>query len=165
MRGHCGSKGMRRISQIALVGLLAGLLLGATGDNANRRFDDLGHKLMCRCGCNQVLLECNHVGCEYSDKMRGQLRSAIDRGDSDKVVLASFVEQYGAIVLAAPTTSGFNLVAWIMPFVALALGTVVAAWVVRLWKRRPRPQPAPARAFPPEQLDELRARARQETQL
>ena len=155
---------MKHIWQIAVVALLALLLLGATGDNPNRRFDDLGHRLMCRCGCNQVLLECNHVGCEYSDKMRGELKTAIDRGDSDKVILAGFVEKYGPVVLAAPTTSGFDLVAWIMPFVALSLGTLLAVWVVRLWKRRPRPQPAAASPLSPEP-DALRARARQETEL
>ena len=27
-----------------------------------RRFNKLGHSMMCTCGCGQVLLECNHVG-------------------------------------------------------------------------------------------------------
>ncbi len=156
---------MKRVSQLALLGLLGFLLLGATGDNPSRRFDDLGHKLMCRCGCNQVLLECNHVGCEYSDKMRAELKTAIDRGDSDKVVLAAFVEKYGTVVLAAPTTSGFNLVAWIVPFAALSLGTFVAAWIVRLWRRRRRPQPVVATTLTREQVEELRERARKETEV
>ena len=27
-------------------------------------FDKLGHvKLVCQCGCGQILMECNHVGC------------------------------------------------------------------------------------------------------
>jgi len=49
---------LRLISSIFL-GVL--LLLGA-GDNS-RRIDRLGHQMMCVCGCNQILLECNHVGC------------------------------------------------------------------------------------------------------
>jgi cytochrome c-type biogenesis protein CcmH len=155
---------MKRFSKLALVAAIAVLLLGA-GDNPARRFDDLGHKLMCRCGCNQVLLECNHVGCEYSEKMRGELKTAIDRGDSDKVILAAFVEKYGATVLAAPTTTGFNLVAWIMPFVALAVGTVLAAWVVRIWKRRQRPAAVVTTTVSAQQLEALRQRAREETEI
>ncbi len=155
---------MKHFSQIALVAVVGILLLGATGD-PGRRFDDLGHRLMCRCGCNQVLLECNHVGCQYSDKMRAELKTAVDRGDSDKVILAAFVDKYGATVLAAPTTTGFNLVAWIMPFAALALGTVVAAWIVRLWKRRRKPERVVATVITSDRVEELRERARQETEI
>jgi len=54
--------------QIVTVLLAATFLLGA--DPSGARFENLGHKLMCRCGCNQILLECNHVGCSYSEKMR-----------------------------------------------------------------------------------------------
>lgn len=153
-----------RFLQMALVAVVTILLLGA-GDDTARRFDDLGHKMMCRCGCNQVLLECNHVGCEYSDKMRAELKSALDRGDSDKVILASFVEKYGPTVLAAPTTHGFNLVAWIMPFLALAIGTVLAAWVIRLWKRHQRPATVVTGNVSASQLESLRKRAREETEI
>ncbi len=155
---------MKTITQIALVVVVGLLLLGATGD-PGRRFDDLGHRLMCRCGCNQVLLECNHVGCPYSEKMRTELKTAVDRGDSDKAVLAAFVEKYGPTVLAAPTTTGFNLVAWIAPFVALALGTVVAAWIIRLWQRRRRHEAVVATTLSGEQVEALRQRAREETQI
>ena len=65
---------MKCWSNCFLVAACAVFLLGANGDNA--RVTDLGHRLMCVCGCNQILLECNHVGCTYSDKMRQQLASA-----------------------------------------------------------------------------------------
>ncbi len=154
---------MKRLPQIALIAVTALLLLGA-GDDSGRHFDDLGHRLMCRCGCNQVLLECNHVGCEYSEKMRGELQQAINRGDSDKIIRAAFVEEYGTTVLAAPTTSGFNLVAWIMPFIALALGTGLAVWVVRVWKHHVHGA-ARATVATPMQPEALRKRAREETEI
>ena len=91
---------------------------------------------MCMCGCNQVLLECNHVGCPYSDRMRNELMAAIQRGDSDNLVLQSFVQKYGNTVLAAPTTSGFNRIAWIMPFVIFTLGISGVVILVRVWKSR-----------------------------
>src|ERR1700678_4307537 len=61
---------------LALVGFM-----GAGDDSA--RFKDLGHRMMCVCGCGQVLLECNHVGCTYSDKMRDQLQAALDKGNTN----------------------------------------------------------------------------------
>ena len=61
----------------AVIGLLTMLLLTlAPTDAQHARFTDLGHRMMCTCGCNQVLLECNHVGCTVSDKMSAELRGA-----------------------------------------------------------------------------------------
>jgi len=106
------------------------------------RFNDLGHRMMCTCGCNQVLLECNHVSCPVSPVMRNEVQAGIDRGDSDDLVLQAFVQKYGAIVLAAPTTRGFNKIAWIMPFLVLTLGLGGAAMLVRNWRLRTAAMPA-----------------------
>ena len=57
---------------------------------------------MCICGCGQILLECNHVGCPDSDGMRNELMTAVSRGDSDSLVEQAFVQKYGPTVLAAP---------------------------------------------------------------
>jgi cytochrome c-type biogenesis protein CcmH len=126
---------------------------------------------MCKCGCNQILLECNHVGCSYSTQMRNELTAALTRGtsagnstpDSDDLVLQSFVQEYGATVLAAPTTSGFNIVAWIVPFVALAFGLGLVTLIVRKWNFRL--QPVGAQNLSPSELDEFRRRAREDTAL
>ena len=127
-----------RIAQLVLHRAAAMLFLGADTD---ARFNKLGHQLMCMCGCNQVLLECNHVGCTYSDRMRNELTAGLERGDSDSLVLQSFVQKYGNTVLAAPTASGFNIVAWIMPFAVFCGGHGLAVWLVRLWKSRAVAQP------------------------
>lgn len=144
--------------------LFASLLLGA-GDSPDARYSKLGHQLMCQCGCGQVLIECNHVGCSYSTRMLAELKEGIAKGETDKVILAGFTEKYGKTVLAAPTTEGFNLVAWIMPFVIFVLGTAGVVTVVRTWKRRAVYSPVQPTASTDEQLDSYRARARQETEL
>ncbi|MGA2369644.1 MAG: cytochrome c-type biogenesis protein CcmH [Candidatus Korobacteraceae bacterium] len=150
-----------RIAQIVLIALLAMVFLGADTD---ARFNKLGHQLMCMCGCNQILLECNHVGCTYSDRMRNELAAGLARGDSDSLVLQSFVQKYGNTVLAAPTTTGFNRVAWIMPFAVFALAIVLTVWLVRVWKARAVAQPVPSPKLGAEQLDDLRKKARQDTE-
>ena len=154
-----------RAASLAALSLAIVLFMGA-GDDVGKRFNDLGHKLMCRCGCAQVLLECNHVGCTYSDKMRGELMAGLQKGDNDDLILQSFVQEWGTVVLAAPTTTGFNRIAWIMPFVALALGLAAVVYVVRIWKGRWHPAPAGAAgALPSEAVDAYRRRAREETEL
>ena len=105
--------------------------VGAT--DAGSRYTGLNHRLMCTCGCAEILGECNHVGCQNSTGELTDLREGIAGGKSDQEILASFVGKYGAVVLAAPTTQGFDLVAWIAPFAvfgAALLGTIL---LVRRW--------------------------------
>ena len=152
----------KRLLQIAIVALAVFLFMGA--DDA--RFNSVGHRMMCTCGCGQVLLECNHVGCQSSDKMRNELLAALDRGDSDDLILQGFVQNYGPTVIASPTATGFNRVAWIMPFVALAFGMAFVVVVVRSWKNKPAPALADGITIPKgAELDQFRARARKETDL
>jgi len=152
-----------RFLPAVLAGVL--LLMGAGDDSA--RIDRLGHQMMCVCGCNQILLECNHVGCSYSSRMRGELVAAVDSGNSDGAVLETFIQKYGTTVLAAPTMIGWvNRAAWIMPYAALALGLLLVAAVVRIWRNRPLPAPVgvPTPVVGAD-LDRFRAQARKETDL
>jgi len=139
-------------------------LMGAGDQSA--RFNDLGHQLMCICGCHEILLECNHVGCPDSDGMRNELMGALMRGDSDSLVEQAFVQKYGPTVLAAPPTSGFSRAAWIAPFVALMLGILAVGAVVRMWKNRPAPAIADGlRPLRGTELERFREQARRETEL
>ncbi len=150
-----------RIAQVAAIAVLALAFLGADTD---ARFNSMGHQLMCMCSCNQVLLECNHVGCTFSSRMRDELSAGIARGDNNSLILQSFVQKYGNVVLAAPTTTGFNRIAWIMPFAVFGLAVFMTVWLVRLWKSRTVAQPVAHPKMAVEQLDELRKKARQETE-
>lgn len=154
----------KHLLQLALLIVAVVLLAGAGDDSA--RFNDLGHRLMCACGCRQILLECNHVGCGYSDRMRAELVAAVDRGDNDDLTLQSFVQKYGPTVLAAPTKTGFDRVAWVMPYVALLLGLTLVGFIVRAWRSRPllKPVDVPAPVHGSE-LEHFRQQVRRETEV
>jgi cytochrome c-type biogenesis protein CcmH len=153
---------VKYIYRSAALIVICAALMGAD-PSQEARFNDLGHKLMCKCGCNQILLECNHVGCSYSTKMREELTAGLQRGDNDDLILQNFVQEYGATVLAAPTTTGFNRVAWIMPGVALVFALVLVTVIVRKWKFKV--APVGAQNLTPAEMDEFRKRARQETEI
>src|SRR5689334_340612 len=100
-------KFLSKTSRVRLLRVLclSVLILIAAGDD-NTRVGRLGHQMMCVCGaCNQYVLECNHVGCAYSSRMRQELSAAVDGGKSDSSILQFFVEKYGGTVLAAPTNT------------------------------------------------------------
>src|SRR5215471_16377537 len=155
---------LRRTLHCAI--LAAAIFLFSGASDPSTRFGQLGHQLMCICGCGQILLECNHVGCPDSDGMRNELMAAVTRGDSDSLVEQAFVQKYGPTVLAAPTTSGFDRTAWIMPFAVLLVGCVLIIFLVRAWKNRPAPALAGGLTVKhgPE-IDEFREQARKETEL
>jgi cytochrome c-type biogenesis protein CcmH/NrfF len=149
-------------SKAVEAGLLAVVIcfsLGAT--DASTRFNDLGHRLMCTCGCAQLLGECNHVGCPESGRMRDELSAAIASGLSDKQVLDGFASKYGATVLAAPTTHGFDLVAWIAPFAVFAAALLGTILLIRRWgglggSAQPATAAAPASPAEQQRLDRIR---------
>jgi cytochrome c-type biogenesis protein CcmH len=133
--------------------------LGAT--DAGSRFNDLGHRMVCPCGCAQLLGECNHVGCPDSDRMRSQLAGYIRDNKNDKDILTAFAAEYGPTVLAAPTTQGFDLLAWIAPFAVFLAAVFGVILVARHWAAT-RPQPVAALQDTPE-MAALREKIRRET--
>jgi len=152
---------LRRLAQLAL---LATIIFTMGADNPATRFERVGHKLMCTCGCAEMLLECNHVGCPDSPALIAMLHSEVDAGQAEPAILAFFAAKYGATVLAAPLRGGFDNVAWIVPFAIFILGLIGVVLVLKLWQRRhamlapagPLPTPTPAE-------DALRNRIRDET--
>jgi len=107
------------------------------------RINDVGQGLMCICGCGQILPKCNHLNCPSSGPMLTELEAHIDAGETDEQIIAAFSEKYGLTVLSSPPASGFNLLAYILPFAALVIGAIIAAYVARNWKRAAVPQTAP----------------------
>jgi len=118
--------------QTALLCVITVAMLGA----GQPRYDRLGHELMCSCGCGQILLECNHVGCVDSARMIVELRAQLATGASDTAVLQWFAAKYGPTILAAPIRGGFDNAAWIVPIAVFLLATIGTFAVVWLWKRR-----------------------------
>jgi cytochrome c-type biogenesis protein CcmH len=109
----------------------------------NERIRELSSKFVCVCGgCNQQLSNCNHFGCASREGMLKDLARQIDQGKDDAAIIAYFADKYGTSVLSSPPASGFNLVAWIMPFAALGVGGLAAIALVRRFRARFTPSPA-----------------------
>jgi cytochrome c-type biogenesis protein CcmH len=154
----------RSILAFALVFLVGNVPLLA--QQQSDRVKSVGSRFLCMCGCNQVLTQCNHVGCTVSTSMLKELGGWVARGDSDAVITAAFVKEYGTTVYAEPPKSGFSLVAWSMPAVYFLAGAIFVIFVIRKWRSRPASvmQTAPG-AIPvsAEALDRARAQAARET--
>jgi cytochrome c-type biogenesis protein CcmH len=120
-----------RAVEVSVLAVAICFSIGAT--DASARFNNLGHRLMCTCGCAQLLGECNHVGCPESGHELKELTAAIASGLSDQQILDAFAAKYGATVLAAPPAKGFDLVAWIAPFAVFAAALLGTILLIRRW--------------------------------
>jgi cytochrome c-type biogenesis protein CcmH len=130
------------------------------------RVKTVGSRFLCMCGCNQVLTQCNHVGCTVSTSMLKELGGWVARGDSDAAITAAFVKEYGTTVYAEPPKSGFSLVAWSMPAVYFLFGAILVILIIRKWRSRPATvlHTAPGgMAVSSEAMDRARAQAARET--
>jgi cytochrome c-type biogenesis protein CcmH len=79
---------------------------------------------------------------EMAQQMRTLVRERLATGANREQVIQYFVDRYGEWILLAPKRSGFTLLVWIFPFVAVAIGLAVVAVVVRGWKRTAATTPA-----------------------
>ncbi len=107
---------------------------------------EISEGLTCQCGCGLTVANCNHPNCEFSVPVRDQIDGMLGRGMSGPQVIAYFRGKYGEKILSAPTTQGFNIIAWIMPFAVIAAGGALVAFTVGRWRSKshaPAPPEAP----------------------
>ena len=132
------------------------------------RAKHIGGKFMCMCSCNQVLTQCNHVGCTVSASMLKELDGWVARGDSETEITSAFVQEFGTKVYAEPPKSGLSLLAWSLPTIYLLLGTLLVIFVIWRWRSRgglPTPAVAGGAAgISPLDLENARRRVAQETE-
>jgi cytochrome c-type biogenesis protein CcmH len=98
--------------------------------------DDLEHQIHCQCGCNLDVYTCRTTdfACSVSPAMHADVMGLVTGGHGAQEILNAFKAVYGEKVLMAPVRSGFNLVGYTMPFIALGAGAVVVAALLRRWK-------------------------------
>jgi len=161
----------RRVAAFSLVIALSassGAVLSsrALADQTDRA-KQIGGKFMCMCSCNQVLTQCNHVGCTVSASMLKELDGWVARGDSETVITSAFVQEFGTKVYAEPPKSGLSLVAWSLPSIYLLLGTLLVIFVIWRWRSRGMPPsvgPGRAPGISSQDLERARRRVAQETE-
>jgi cytochrome c-type biogenesis protein CcmH/NrfF len=135
-RSACTPRHRRGLRIAALFLLAAPAFAPPARAQSSPRAKEIGEKLLCVCGCNQILVACNHVGCTYSHGMLKELDDRVARNEPDDLTLQAFVQEYGPTVLAEPTKTGFNRVAWIMPILMPLVALYVFWEVVRRWRQR-----------------------------
>ena len=100
-----------------------------TTDDVNR----IARQLYCPVCPNTPLDVCETKACQ---DWRAQINDQLAAGWTDDQVIEYFVAQYGERVLAEPRRSGFTSFVWVLPVLALLIGLVAVAQVLRSWQAR-----------------------------
>jgi len=102
---------------------------------AATQMEDLENALMCKCDdkCGKVLINCT---CDTSKETRKHLMSKLESGLTVKQIIKTYVDKHGETILSAPSKRGFNLTAWLTPFVALVIGGFGVRKVIQTWTRK-----------------------------
>jgi cytochrome c-type biogenesis protein CcmH len=108
----------------------------ATASMTDAQRDDLEHQIHCQCGCNLDVYTCRTTdfACSVSPAMHADVMGLVSGGHTAQEILAAFKAVYGEKVLMAPVKSGFNLVGYTVPFIALGVGALVVNALLRRWK-------------------------------
>ena len=155
---------MRRILLLLALAAGSGLLAwaqGAGGPALEAAYDEAARTILCDCGCHpQSVHDC---ACARAAEMRKDIRGYAESGMSGAAIIARYVAQYGPQIRVTPTATGFNLLAWVGPFLGLVACTFGLVFVLRRWSRRTAAAggpPGPATpAVPGDPYDERLARA------
>jgi cytochrome c-type biogenesis protein CcmH len=131
----------------SLAVVVAALLLAAPAVASERHptLAELESEVICPT-CHTTLDQSNSP---IAQRMKEFIKQRIAAGDTKSEIKARLVANFGQAVLAAPPKKGFNLLAWVLPFVGIGAGAVVLAVLAWRWSRsRPRAEPGAAEELP-----------------
>lgn len=94
---------------------------------------EIEEAIICLCGCGQTVKNCPHENCGFAVPARNKIISYLAEGKSKSEIMDLFVNKYGEEVLATPSKKGFNLLGYIMPFVALIVSGGLIMIIIKKW--------------------------------
>jgi cytochrome c-type biogenesis protein CcmH len=120
------------IRRAALLVALVAAIVAPPGIAAPPRQADLEAEIVCPT-CKTTL---DQSSSPIATRMKAYIRVRIAAGDTAAEIKSQLVDQFGPAVLAEPPKHGFDLLAWLLPLGALAVGAVVVGALAWTWSRR-----------------------------
>jgi cytochrome c-type biogenesis protein CcmH len=116
----------------ALALILAALMLVAPAGALGLSVTEVAQELRCvTCG---TPLDVSNA--PAAQRMKARIAVRIDQGATKQQILDEFVRDFGRQVLATPPKHGFDLIAWLLPAIAVVAGLCAIPFVTRAWSKR-----------------------------
>lgn len=136
-----------RIIRRVLV-LIALLIFFAPGEAQAALYDEIQESLICPACLDDRMTV---AACQDStaEATRQDIQKRLSAGQTKDEIMQAYVDEYGEIILAVPEKSGFNILAWVLPPIALLGGTflvyfAISSWVRNSQNRKPHKRNQPA---------------------
>ena len=118
------------IAAFAILALVFGLALVFRGHSSKHPTEaQVEAGLVCTT-CHEPLDESSSP---LAQQMRAFIRAKLAAGWSEKQIDDHFVAELGPQVLSTPPKSGFNLLAWLLPFATIVFGAAAVGIGAREW--------------------------------
>lgn len=121
--------------QIAAALLAFSVIAGCSSDTIPNTQGAVEERLTCQCGCGLTVHTCNHLQCGFAVPVRKDVADSLAAGQTGDEIVRRYVAQYGEKILSSPTWTGFNLVAWYGPYVAIFISGILIVLVMLRWRR------------------------------
>lgn len=102
--------------------LAAALLLSLAASAYPTTVREITQSLTCVCGCNMVVAACEgSMPCGPAAQITKEVEQMLVKGKTKNEIINYYVQTRGETILAAPTKKGFNLTAWVLPFLSIVV--------------------------------------------
>jgi cytochrome c-type biogenesis protein CcmH len=131
---------VKRLAALILM-LALGAPAAAVASERHPTQNELEGEIMCPV-CGTTL---DQSDAAVARQMKMFIRSRIAAGESKSKIEDRLVAKFGEQVLAAPPKKGFNLLAWLLPLVGLAIAVPALGYAAWRWSqgREPPDEPPP----------------------
>jgi len=131
--------------------IIAGPALAQDPEQNYDRINDIAEDLNCPTCTGINLSDCRTLTCS---QWKEKISDLVAEGYSDEEVLGYFSTQYGTQVLQEPPRSGFTLILWVLPIIAILAGGAWLAYVIRGWRKN-EPASVPVGSSPAEAVESV----------
>jgi cytochrome c-type biogenesis protein CcmH len=112
---------------------VAGPALAQDPEPSYDQINDIAENLNCPTCTGINLADCRTLTCE---QWREKIGDLVAEGYNKEEVLDYFSTRYGPQVLQEPPRSGFTLILWLLPVIALLAGGIWLFFTMRNWSRQ-----------------------------
>lgn len=109
------------------------LSVAASAQSLDQKAKELEGKLIAPCCWSQPVSQ--HYS-QAADEIRAGIRQMLSEGKTSQQILDYYVSVYGERILASPRARGFNLMAYVLPYLSLALGMLAVIVVLKKLRTR-----------------------------
>ena len=121
---------------VAAVGLGFGLQPRGGPPSLDARVQHIAAQVRCPVCNGETVAESQAAP---SVAIRNQIRTDVQRGETQAQILGSLVDSYGPGILEKPQASGIGVLVWVLPVVAVVIGAAAMVLVVARWRTRGQP--------------------------